>query len=806
MFFCKNGEENKNTLESILRNLIFELLDWPPQKQAFHRLLLNARLNEKSQYAQSIEVLWNLLTQMIREVDVIHCLIDGLDECQSSRSERISFLSRLVEIFTQRTPHAKLALISQLHLSEAEDHSSLWMESSIEPSSVQDDIELLASTRIEKSKILRIHPEKDNLLKQLVVRSNGMILWTELMIKELEAGHWNIHNALQKPPKGLFEMWQSIFQRVSHSSAEKTSYTLQLVLAAARPLSHEELALGLAVAQGLCQHEDYDTRGDAMAEGRLVVQELSPLLTSMPDDTVQLTHSSLKDYLFYQNASLVSRSFDFNEQDVHAQMSTVLIKYMSFQCFQATFTEQLQPKYFLLEYATRWLVYHSTRTGVSTHIAERLVVFFGSIQGWKWLQRLSDAYDMSFGHLQLLQSDMASWARSSCFSDKSVSTLSNFLLILARDRHETLKSLPNDDTSLLDSTDNLAMTFAHQGRWNESEELRVQVVEISKRVLGAEHPHTLMSMHNLAWTLERQGRYIESEKLNKQIIEVGRRVLGAEHPVTLKGMHNLAQTLNSQGRHKEGENLNIQILEARTRMLGSDDPDTLTTMHNLALNFDGQGRYKESEKLSIRLVETRTMVLGSEHPDTLSSMANLALNFHNQGRYNESEGLNIQILETKTRVLGSEHPETLMSMHNLAEIFRQQKRLKEAEELHVQVGETRTRVLGAEHPDRLMSMHSLALTFDDQGRYEESKSLNMQVIDKKTKVLGAEHPETLMSMHNLAWNYHALGGRNEAIELMEKVVDLQSKTIGPDHPDTLDSISTLNEWSSTPEAPTITTV
>lgn len=91
--FCKNGEENKNTLESILRNLILGMLKWAATKQALHRVLLNARLNEKSQYAQSIEALRNLLAQMISRIDVTHCVIDGLDECHSSKSERVSLLS-----------------------------------------------------------------------------------------------------------------------------------------------------------------------------------------------------------------------------------------------------------------------------------------------------------------------------------------------------------------------------------------------------------------------------------------------------------------------------------------------------------------------------------------------------------------------------------------------------------------------------------------------------------------------------------------------------------------------------------------
>ncbi|MCJ1262443.1 hypothetical protein MMC22_002313 [Lobaria immixta] len=793
--FCKNGQENKNTLESILRNLIFEILEFSPQKQAFHRLLLNARLNEKSQYVQSMEVLWNLLTRIIIEVDIIHCLVDGLDECHSPESERIAFLNRLVKIFRQRTPHAKLVFLSQLQPSESEDSSfsSLWTNISIQPASVQDDIKLLALTRIENSKVLNLHPEKDGLLKQLVARSNGMPLWTDLMIEELEAGHWNIHNVLQRPPEGLFDLWRSILERISHSRriTERISHVLQLVLAAARPLSYEELALGLAVAQGLSQHEDYDRRGDATAEGRLIVNESSPLLNSLPDNTVELAHSSLKDYLFSQDALSVSKFFDFNEQDVHAQMSTILIKYMSFQSFSDAFTEQIQPGCFLLEYATRWLVYHSTRTGASTQTANELVIFFDTHQGWKWLQRLSDKYNVSFGHLQVLQSDLASWAQLSCFIDKIVSTFGSLLLVLAQNRHETMKSLPNDSPLLLDSMTNLARTLRYQGNWKEAEELQVQLMKIHKRILGKEHPDTLMSMHNLALGFDKQGRYKESEKLNELILEKSTKVLGEEHPSTLTTMSNLALTFENQGRYKESEKLNERILEARTKVLGAEHPETLKTMHNLASSFDSQGRYKESEELNERILEAKTRVLGAEHPETLTTMSNLASSFDSQGRYEQSEKLNEQILETRTRVLGAEHPDTLTTMHNLALSFGSQGRYKESEKLNEQILETKTRVLGAEHPETLRTMSNLALTFENQGRYEESEKLNMQILATRTRVLGAEHPETLKTMHNLASSFDRQGRYKESEKLDEQILETETRVLGAEHPDTLTTMHNL---------------
>jgi len=38
---------------------------------------------------------------------------------------------------------------------------------------------------------------------------------------------------------------------------------------------------------------------------------------------------------------------------------------------------------------------------------------------------------------------------------------------------------------------NLAGTYSSQGRWNEAEQLEVQVMDMRKKLLGAEHPDAL---------------------------------------------------------------------------------------------------------------------------------------------------------------------------------------------------------------------------------------------------------------------------------------------------------------------------
>jgi len=60
---------------------------------------------------------------------------------------------------------------------------------------------------------------------------------------------------------------------------------------------------------------------------------------------------------------------------------------------------------------------------------------------------------------------------------------------------------------------NLALVYKAQGRYDEAEPLFLDALEIRKRILGEEHPHTLNSMNNLAVLYRNQGRYEEARPL-----------------------------------------------------------------------------------------------------------------------------------------------------------------------------------------------------------------------------------------------------------------------------------------------------
>jgi hypothetical protein len=129
----------------------------------------------------------------------------------------------------------------------------------------------------------------------------------------------------------------------------------------------------------------------------------------------------------------------------------------------------------------------------------------------------------------------------------------------------------------------------------------------------------LTTANNLALSLLGEGKYAEAERINLEVLGARRRVLGDEHPSTLVTAGNFASSLSDQGRYVEAERIERQVLDVRRRVLGDEHPDTLTTAGNLASSLLGQGKYVAAEEILQLTLAARRRVLGTTHPDTLDT-------------------------------------------------------------------------------------------------------------------------------------------------------------------------------------------
>jgi hypothetical protein len=111
---------------------------------------------------------------------------------------------------------------------------------------------------------------------------------------------------------------------------------------------------------------------------------------------------------------------------------------------------------------------------------------------------------------------------------------------------------------------NLTSTYRNQGQWNEAEEVEVQVMEISKRVLESEHHDTLSGMNNLAFTLMSQGCNGEAIPHMGKCFQLQKYVLSPQHAWTTL----LLETLKKwQVENNEISALNVSIAYYSARAL-----------------------------------------------------------------------------------------------------------------------------------------------------------------------------------------------------------------------------------------------
>ena len=155
----------------------------------------------------------------------------------------------------------------------------------------------------------------------------------------------------------------------------------------------------------------------------------------------------------------------------------------------------------------------------------------------------------------------------------------------------------------------------------EAEPLYVKTLEITKHVLGKQHPDTLKSINNLAILYWSQGRYDEAAPLYVKTLEFQKRVLGEEHPDMLQTLYLLAKLYGDQGRTDEARPLVRALIEARRRR--TDRPGASPSDKN-GLAWDlltCQPADLRDPETALRLAREACAITGNANPPFLDTLA-----------------------------------------------------------------------------------------------------------------------------------------------------------------------------------------
>ena len=291
------------------------------------------------------------------------------------------------------------------------------------------------------------------------------------------------------------------------------------------------------------------------------------------------------------------------------------------------------------------------------------------------------------------------------------------------DDAEAALSTITSDLEHMHGADAIASAYVSAGRLNDATLLFEQILTDRVRILGNDHPDTLISRDNLAGAYESNGRLNEAITLYEQTLADSTRILGNDHPSTLASRNNLAGAYESNGRLSEALSLFEQILTDSIRILGNDHPDTLIVRNNLAYTYQHAGCLNEAIKLYEQILTDSIRILGDDHPDTLASRNNLAYANVLTDRLDDAIALYEQNLANRMRVMGVDHPQTLSTRNSLSHAYQVAGRLDQAIPLSERTFSDSLRILGDRHPLTIFFRLTLSHAYRLAGRNEEADNL-----------------------------------------------------------------------------------
>lgn len=359
------------------------------------------------------------------------------------------------------------------------------------------------------------------------------------------------------------------------------------------------------------------------------------------------------------------------------------------------------------------------------------------------------------------------------------------IALLEKSRDTTTKLLGSQHPDTLVSMTALANGYMSAGKLDLALPLHRETLQLRKAILGVKHRDTLTSMNNLAYGYQLEGNLKQAISLYRESLELMKTELVNDDPITLLCMLNLGNSYNANGQPDLALPLYEQALKVQSAKLGANHPDTLDCLNNLAWVHLALGDSQKGASLFEETLEKRRAQLGDTHPSTLEAMSNLATVCMMRGEFSKAIPLFERAVEKMRSKLGETHFTTLKTLTNLAQAYDLVGQNEKARPLHEEAVRLLRNELGLEHHSTIASMAALANNCSYLNQHGKAIEAYKEVLELMKVKMGPEHPDTLKYQFNLAMSYLAINEPSQAITLLEEAEKVMQKTLPHDHPDLL---------------------
>jgi ankyrin repeat protein len=368
-YFCDYQDEKRNTAITILKGLLFQILNECPK--LFKSILQEFEIETKARYAiSSFEALWRVFESVLRDPDfgTMYCVIDGLDECDEASLQIL--ITKLSDFFRgySSNPTAgelKLIAVSRELPQPITAKLSRFPRLKLDPDSddqVNSDIKRFISAKVDELSVIEGFSTKfrAHIEKSLLERAEGTFLWVGFVTNELlqKDTCTEVVETREGLPKGLPGIYGRMLLQIKEDQRNTAVSILRWVVMALRPLTLAELAVAINArpASNL-------STGQAIQD---YVKSCGAFI-KITKGRVDLVHQSARDYLIRQEPDndLILEAFRIKQEEANLELARTCLEYIQIKAVSENLINVNDishlRKFPLLDYAALYWPEHAGR-------------------------------------------------------------------------------------------------------------------------------------------------------------------------------------------------------------------------------------------------------------------------------------------------------------------------------------------------------------------------------------------------------------------------------------------------------------
>ena len=318
-FFCQNTSNDLNTTVSVLRGLIYHLVDQEKKLIRHVRKSYDSAGRRLFEDGNALYALQMVFLDMLKDPSLgnVYFMVDALDECDPKILELLEWIIRensevspkIKWLTTSRNEPAFIERLGRGH----QLHTSLELNSLHVARAVENFIDY----KINKLAGLKLYPSELQVFvrKSLLEKAEGTFLWVALVCKDLSKVRLEkTRSLLEKTPSGLEPLYERMLDQILHQEDKEDIELCRRILCsvtlAFRPLRLGEIAVFARIPE---------------SELKDLVSHCGSFIT-VREETAYLVHQSAKDYLSDGKRRSV---FHSGQENDHANTARLCLEVMS---------------------------------------------------------------------------------------------------------------------------------------------------------------------------------------------------------------------------------------------------------------------------------------------------------------------------------------------------------------------------------------------------------------------------------------------------------------------------------------------